>query len=401
MKNIRPRLLLSFWVLFSSAALSLTLQAIAGEQPFFSLEQRQTPEVLFAQAAPDVANQIQITPAPAAAAEVQSGINEQQELIEKLEFAIDAFQTSSYANGLEEVQSILELDTDLLLKKDRFPKFQHVEPLSLKNIALELLNDLPEEAARLYDLNYGKTAEGLYQEILKQQNPRQAMDQLKKLVARYLHTASGKKAALQLANLHFDRFEFPAAINLYSRLLSLDSLPAEASTIQFRLAWAYLESGEETIARQLLEQLKKSSPQARVTFRGETIPAPELTPELLTSIRSTSFDAQAVPHKNWAHNRGDLSRNRLSTALPAGEVSWKVDLLESAFATRPSQIKPARQIIQHLIRDTESQEQELLTDSKPLKVGSLIITRTLSGLEARDIETGKLAWKHVQPDLRI
>ncbi|WP_197440414.1 outer membrane protein assembly factor BamB family protein [Polystyrenella longa] len=341
----------------------------------------------------------EINPAPPS--EVQRGIGEQQELIRKLDTGLQAFEAKDYANGFEIVQSILELDTDLLLDSKQFPQFTQVQPLSLKNIALQILNDLPTEARRVYELQLGTAAEAAYLQYENEPNPTRKLALLEELVRLYPQTASGRQAALQLGNQHFDRFNFPSAIRYYERANSSQLKTTERTRVQFRLAWAYLETGEHARAKSILEQIKTDFPEAQITFGGESIPVTQLSEEILKPTKTDASNSSTEELKDWSHNRGNLSRNVVATAQPRGEPLWQTDLLAAAFEARMDELAPARQIIRSLIRTTESQEQELIPVNEPLKIGPLLIMRTLAGVEAREQATGKLAWRDVQLDLEF
>ncbi|MCA9038721.1 MAG: PQQ-binding-like beta-propeller repeat protein [Planctomycetaceae bacterium] len=339
------------------------------------------------------------TPATTTPSEVQESIGEQQELLRKLDTALEAFNAAEYGNAFRLIESILELDTDLLLKPELVPAFQQVQPLSIKNIALNLLENLPPEAQRIYNLQQGTAADALYQQYEQESNPRNQQELLEELLRLYPQTTSGRKAAVQLGNLYFDRSQFSTAIRYYERAIRKN--PSTQPQLLFRLAWAFLQTGERERALALLNQVKMSSPDKTLSLEGKNLSLAQFSDKLLHAAQQKPTSARFPEIKNWTHSRGNLHRNVITTAAPQGAPRWQIDLLASALEARPDGLEPARKILRSLIEATATQEQELISVNEPLKIGSFLIIRTLSGMEARDNNTGELVWRYVQPDLEF
>ena len=330
--------------------------------------------------------------------EVQQSIGQQQEEIAKLETALEAFEAEDYGNGLEGMQSILENKNDLLLDPKQFPEFSDIQPLSIKNVVLKLLDDLPPEAKRVYDLQQGTAAEARYAELKQETDPARRLELLKELIRLYPQTTSGQQAAIQLGNLYFDRFDFATAIRYYERALATSVAGKDRTQISVRLVWAYREIGDARRAEEILNRLKAENGETQVTLGDRSFPLAELTLANLPTTSAALSASNLPPLEDWTQSRGDASRNVVATAIPTGEPLWRSDLLAAAFRMRMDQLAPARKIIQELIDATETHELELISVNEPLKVGDLIVTRTLAGVEARSEDTGEIVWRDVQVD---
>ncbi len=256
---------------------------------------------------------------------------------------------------------------------------------SIKVEANRLLGQLPDDALKLYDLQYGADARALLRTSLENND----LAGLTQVTRKYFHTASGYEAAMLLgrsemargrpltAALGFRRiYQTPAARKRFDPELSL----------LLAVCWDHARLQVE--AREVLMDLKAKYPDTQFTIGNQPISifgADENPIEWLRNIASRSGIADTSGFTQWVMFRGTPTRNAASKGgIPLQASRWRI-------RTAVDSIDEQR--IREILSSSREQSNPELPSLHPLIVNDIVLTRTPERLIAVNFKTGKRVWE--------
>jgi outer membrane protein assembly factor BamB/tetratricopeptide (TPR) repeat protein len=261
---------------------------------------------------------------------------------------------------------------------------------SLKGEALKLLDTLPPQAMRQYELQYGAEAQRLLSEGIKQGNA----DALAEAMRRYSHTEAGMKASLALGRLQLEMGRPLSAAALLARLIET---PGAARTVEpeasLLLAAALHHAGRSEEAGERLLALKAARPDFAIP-RAE-MPAYETADEAiawLENLVGQPASGDAATAFQWTLFRGSADRNGTATLTePASLPRWRVPLVND-----PND----EELVAEIARGFEQQGVPSIPGVQPLAVQQVILMRGPHRLVAVDVPTGKRIWEYPHSETR-
>lgn len=292
----------------------------------------------------------------------------------RLALARQAVQEERFVDAVTAIQELLSAEID-----DGFTDRSEgtATCTTLKSQAARLLDLMPREAHKLYELQFGAVAQGLLDEAVGQRD----REAFARLSATYFHTEAGCHATLLLAR---DRLDCGRPREALAWLRRLYESPAVARRCQPELALLTTVSrillDERGKAQKVIERLGVDHPTAIVRIGDEQLNAArdaDRVVRLLDQACGAGLPSPVI-ETEWRMFRGDTARNAASDwEGPLGELSWHVKIRNEDFGED---------------RDEESKSLPAL---HPLAVSGEILARTPAGrLLAIEATTGKRIWEY-------
>ncbi|MCC6493396.1 MAG: PQQ-binding-like beta-propeller repeat protein [Pirellulales bacterium] len=289
----------------------------------------------------------------------------------------------SIAQG-EFSQAVTFLDSVLGSDEDLFVEVgEEGRVAGLKELARELLRDLPPGGRQAYEATFGPVAQRQLAEAVAA-GDRAALD---RVAGRYFYTSAGYEAALLAAMDEADAGRHLAAALSFEQLLAAPEAVARFDPqLSIRAATSWLAAGDQDRAEAILEKLLARGEQS-IHIAGREYRL-EAGAQPLEWLRSTVGEpaARALSHEDqWLTYRGNAARNGASSGgLPHIRVRWQVRLLGH----------PALDsLVENFVADLARSGNMAPVASYPLAAGDYILTRTPQGLLAIDFRTGKRVWR--------
>ncbi len=273
---------------------------------------------------------------------------------------------------------------------------------SLKNAAEELIGDMPAAGQRIYDQEFGITAEVMLKEAVKAGDA----SKLNEIARRFFHTDAGYEAVYRLGMLSADHGEpFAAALQL-QRIKALPEVARRYEPLlSLKLALCWEQAGLPGNGAQVLRQLKRESPNSRIRLGRREVALFDQDSQARQWLAATL--GQAGPGtrseaEQWTMPRGNPSRNAVSTkSSPVGPLAWSRSTIrdEDSLGLSRGQMAQMEQEIEKLA-ETRRGEQHLLPipASQPLIADNLAIFRTMQNVQAVDLRSGETRWKTAHAD---
>lgn len=234
--------------------------------------------------------------------------------VEKFALASRMERLKEWDKAADALQELVEKYTDRVVPSQKDAKDVIYQYTSVTRAVHEQLAKWPAEGLEAYRARY----ESVARTLLDQQPD--DLTNLNRVYTRYFPTDTGKVAAIQLIDRHFESGEFPAAAWTGDRLLKLHPfLNEDRPLVLYRTALAYHLSGDDGSAKPLLEELKTKHPDASGTIQGKETP---LSPTLEKELSSKVPIANAVGADSWPTIGGSPSRSRLTSAV--GRMGTKI-----------------------------------------------------------------------------
>ncbi len=308
-----------------------------------------------------------------------------------------------YRDAILLLQQILEKNEDFFLKPN--------SELSLRNLISTKLLELPAAGREIYELEFGQEAGHL----LKEYQSTQDEGYLSDVVRLYRSTLAGQAAMLTLLDLQFDQGEFLSSALLGEDLLRHNDLTDSAEVpLLWKTAISWQRCGRSDKAELHRATLKSRIAPHEFADRLAIITAAEQTAEHRQvgdslfydqpkTSTSASLDSGRPPHlvSGWLVPRGTNNRNasvgQVNSILIDKSMGQLTHLDTSG---QPDRIE-ADTFLRHQItgarRHARSQAQ--LQAYYPIIAEDLVVTRTMWGATAYDLESGKRQWATAVHDL--
>ncbi|MCA8992249.1 MAG: PQQ-binding-like beta-propeller repeat protein [Planctomycetaceae bacterium] len=225
---------------------------------------------------------------------------------------------------------------------------------SLRQIARDMLRNLPDAGKRSYESRFGPQAEQLLAASLKSQNE----TLLHEVVRRFGALPAGLQARRHLISLLVARGDIISAQRL------LDDLPEDARTA---------ETVQLAACMAMQSQMK------------DAIKLLDATPGWQSQVGAT----ESAKPADWLAKRTSpkgVSDPQNSMGTPLLIPAWS--------ASRIARFHVEEQVYR-LERDLTESRRGILPMSQAVFSGNLMIYRDLAGIKARDLTTGELAWQHL------
>jgi outer membrane protein assembly factor BamB len=254
------------------------------------------------------------------------------------------------------------------------------------------LASLPEEALRLYRSRVDPSARQWYEQAIRRRDRRL----LEKVVEEAFASSWGDDALYALGEMAMESGDHAAARAYWEKLVPHDPPEDEPPTwlgfpdtdldlaaVRARQVLASILEGALARARNELEALERSYPDARGRFGGREVNYVKA----LSSLLSESADwPGADPDPDWPTFAGSPLRNKIAReSVDVAEVAWRVPLRPtmpgSAGIAQPG--APVLDVAEDHLRPLSHH---------PVLVGDLVLANSLVEIVAVELETGRPAW---------
>jgi outer membrane protein assembly factor BamB len=253
---------------------------------------------------------------------------------------------------------------------------------SFKGEAMRLLDRIPAQAMKQYELQHGAEAELLRQEAMKQGSA----DRLADVARRFFHTEAGMRASLALSRLQLESGRPLSAKPLLERLVGTPGaervVEPEASVL---LAGALHHGGESARASAVLAALRERQPNFTVPGGGRPSFTSDAEPlQWLEKLFGRPHTDTARFATQWTLFRGSPERNAAAEfAEPVYLPRWRVPVVNDPHD---------EQLVSETARAFERQGNPSLPSVHPLAVKQVILMRSPDRLLAVEAESGKRIW---------
>ena len=256
---------------------------------------------------------------------------------------------------------------------------------SLKAEAQRMIGRMPQKGRELYELEFGSVARRMLEEAVTAGDA----DGLAEVSRRFFHTRAGNEATLLLGFYHLDHGRSVAAALTFKRLWESSPVAGQYEPrLSLALAACWLRAGEPEHARQVLEGLDSSYPRAIVQIAGQEISLDDHKDDLVSWLAGILGPApiSASPRTDqWSMLRGNASRNAAARGGgPLLTMRWRVPTTD---------YPEVETLIGELRQDFAREDVQLIPSSHPLAVDDVLLMRTVTKLQAVDLDTGKRIWE--------
>lgn len=304
---------------------------------------------------------------------------------QKLRSASRNLSNGDLPEALELLQELLDAPDDVLILLDN-----DEAPRSARFRCLDLISGLDVKSRGLYETLYGGAAEQLRERALKSGEE----EALNEVVRRYSHTTAGRKAALALAHLEFDRGHARRAAALVRQLwndpVHRRHLPAGEL---IRGAIACEAAGEGPLAVQLARTVEG----ATVTIAARSLTAEEYFAQshpvlavgrnARASVSASALELVAFRPDVHGASVGLQGQHQSVHGSPpvADALVWEASLAGKESAHLES-------LINAWLHYQQQNALPMATANTPVVDGERLYVRDFEGIRCVATSTGKLLW---------
>lgn len=299
-----------------------------------------------------------------------------------------AIAEGRFSDGVDALGAILQDDNEDiqadLRGQDFFLRPGTGESIqSIKNRAIEELNQLPEEGRRTLEIQFGVKARQLLDQALAKQD----IEQVSTVARRFVHTEAGYDAMLLVAQY---KMTTGSPLTAASILRTLLNYPMARKRFGVELAQTaavcWLQSGNRSRAVATLERAGKDFAGSSLTIRGQQIAIDNID-AIIKALEADSIERNLDRSvKSWLVTGGSAARNATSDiGMPLPNVHWSYWIHSS----RPEGMALLE------AEETERKNGRLLLPRIELRmVGDTVISRSNdSNIIGIDIDTGLFKWQ--------
>jgi outer membrane protein assembly factor BamB len=282
-------------------------------------------------------------------------------LTRKVQAVRDFVSAKQWDEAAKVLQDLLDRPEDVFLPVTRRgPDGEEItSAVSLRAEIDRLLAGLPRPGHEAYEAVVGKRAS---QALAAAQGQPAALGAV---VRRFPHTRAGTDAAVLLGTHHLDRGHFDIAAAYFDRALRSADEKLDPQTL-FQAALAFRRAGDRDRAEQVWKRLTSAAPDG-INSGGRTIPL------------------------------DDLEKSLARAAGPASEVPVEALISEANWRQETLSAGPSAAWVSEAVRRLEAGSQPILPSTIPLVVGDKIVSRSLRGIRAVDLKSGRTAWESHSP----
>ncbi|MCA9038869.1 MAG: PQQ-binding-like beta-propeller repeat protein [Planctomycetaceae bacterium] len=244
--------------------------------------------------------------------------------------------------------------------------------ISLRLLAQENLNQLPEEYRQTFIRQYSLLSQEEFERALAENDPHKIYE----IASRYLLTEAGQRAANWLGAYHLDHSRYGLAAYWFDLLRKQNARLTRNFNWQSRLLLALNAAQKEQEAKDLLQQITQQYPEESNELQNML--------EMWDQKIITKTNSQE-PLEEWMIPFGNAGRNGIAQGGdPLLMPRWSYELTSDQLLQE--QIST---LVENLIDDQES----LVVSAFPVFMDGFVAFKTLKGLAVLNVETGKLNWE--------
>ncbi len=316
-----------------------------------------------------------------------------ERMIEQSESLIE---DGRYREGVLLLQQILDKHEDFFLAPN--------STMTLRRRIEQILLTLPPAGREIYELEYGKEAE--YQ--LKLYEETRDASHLSDIMRQYRATIAGQSASLIVLSRTFDRGDYLAAATLGTDLLERQTLTRDQRiSVMWQTAFSWNTCHQDARAKVLLDQLRTLTTNDEFVRKSQflSIPVPtQLGPSEESASEGTLQAGKSTvdvhPVNEWRMPRGTVDRNPAVGALNSIMIDRKITALRRT--SQPEFQTEVDYLLEQMknVPPKDPAARQLMA-TNPILTKDLMVTRTLSGLSAFELPSGKKVWETAFNDLEF
>lgn len=300
-----------------------------------------------------------------------------------------AIEEGRYAEGIAALGGILYEQDESIAEDLRGQDFFLVRPSrgvytqSVKNQAIEELNQLPEEGRKVLELQFGVTARQLLDQAIAQRD----LEAIGDVARRFAHCEAGFDALAIVAQAKLsDGYPLVAADILQSLLDFPGARQRFGMPLAYAAAMAWQRAGKPDRALSTLQLAVRDFPGQSITLQGRQIPI-ENSAEILAAASGADEPVLSnLTADNWLTSGGNTSRNAVSmvgSPLPNERWEW---LIHSS--------RPEGMALLDMEDSLRKNSNYLLPKHELRMLERTVMCRSNdSSLVGIDFETGLLVWR--------
>jgi hypothetical protein len=275
---------------------------------------------------------------------------------------------------------------------------------------------MPRDVRDNYELRYGGAARQLVQAAVRNGD----LPALEKAYRLYFHTEAGQTAAFLLGEQYLEQGHWLRAALCFTRLLASPGGARFEPSLSFKLAASQYWAGMNQDAQVTLARLRQEHPRARLNVAGRDMPLfgdDRAALEWLAGIVGDGRGGQTGTAAQWLVYGGNPARSATTQGDEPVVVPWRTtnSLNPEYVALSGRGDERDRGLLPELVRRFSQRSVVALPSGHPLIVrdvplptkdetnqghprGAVALVRTLRGLAAIDVATGKLVWQRDEPE---
>lgn len=315
---------------------------------------------------------------------------------QRLDMAQELLDGERYSEAVQVLTSVLSATEDFLILPDK-TKTGGDETgrdemgaialgwrKSFRGEARRMIGELPPEAHRAYELQYGETARRRLVEALESVD----VDAVAQVPRDFPHTRASQEALMFLAYDHMNRGRFLAAALCFEQISMATGSDEFDPMLSVMLWTCWSRVGKPTKALAVAEDLRERSPQAELEIDGDrySVFADDGVNDRLIEALDKQRPETSFPAVEWKMVGGNATR----TAASSG---GRPLLLRPRWRQRISSHAGTNELIAAARAEYTDQVQAAVPAAYPLALRDLIIMRSPHRLVAVDFETGKRLWE--------
>ncbi|NIP85485.1 MAG: PQQ-binding-like beta-propeller repeat protein, partial [Planctomycetales bacterium] len=206
---------------------------------------------------------------------------------------------------------------------------------------------------------------------------------------RYFHTTAGYQAMMLLGQYHLDHGRPLGAALCFQHVYQSQAAGQFEPGLSLLLASCWLRAGEVEVARKVLAELKRRSPQATFELAGQRVPVYDRDEDALDWLAGVMGKAprnRAGRAASWLMFRGNPARD----AQSEGDLPL---LVRPRWSQRVAGDRDSESLLEKSRRHYADERRPALPASVPLALDDLIVMRAPGRLAVVDFRTGKLLWQ--------
>ena len=301
-----------------------------------------------------------------------------------------------------EFQSAIELAYQLLhTGQDGFfrPDLNAPRLASLRRSVRKLIERLPQEQWKWYELQYGVTARTELRKALLQRDAAG----LSRVARDFPLTAAGLEATDLLAGRHCDRGQFLAAALEWDRVRNTPRRTGNwEPRLSIRTAVAWALSGDRDRALAVLRSLAADYAGRKVELAGRTLVVPRMNDDHAAWL-TTHFKFHDLGHAarspDWMMVGNNPSRSGLGVlGSDRPRQRWTQSILQDPLKD-PTLEEPTprdellRQALKQLNQRYRNQRRPLIASAQPVVVNGTVYVRTVGTHRALLLDSGSRLWE--------
>ena len=324
-------------------------------------------------------------------------------IAERIRRSQQLIERADYTRGLPLLQSAIDT---LDISEDGFfnpNENDTTHYLSLKAAARRLIETLPREGLKSYELQFGPKARQELNDAVAGHD----LDLIASVERKYFGTRAGFEAADRLGNIYLDRSNPLAAALQFQRLRQSPLLPPNRRVaLDVKTALAWLQARMPQQARATMKTLITDAQGARIKVAGrEFVISATGEDPLNWLMEATELDPAVLERQtaaDWTMFRGNSKRSSTVQEVSAVGISdWRQrSLLMDIYYDDEVKSEAVAQLESRLSQLSQGAFKKLIKvpAAHPLVIGDTVVFRTLGTLKAVNAKTGQILWEAVDAD---